>query len=43
MRRLDPYMDSYDQNPLVSYLSPSGAFLDIPADTEKIKDILDLR
>lgn len=42
MRRLGPYKDSYDDNPLVTYLTPSGAFDDREANIQKIKDILSL-
>jgi glycosyltransferase involved in cell wall biosynthesis len=38
MKRLDPYMDSYDEDPLVSYLSPDS----VSADIDKIKEILEL-
>jgi glycosyltransferase involved in cell wall biosynthesis len=42
MRRLDPYKDSYDDNPLVTYLTPGGAFDDREDNIQKIKDILSL-
>lgn len=42
MRRLEPYKDTYDQNPLVSYLTPSGVFEDRNANILKIKEILEL-
>jgi glycosyltransferase involved in cell wall biosynthesis len=38
MRRLEPYMDFYDDNPLVSYLVSRGG--NIGADVDKIKEIL---
>jgi len=42
MRRLDPYLDSYDNNDLVHYLTPSGVFEDLEVNVSKIKDILKL-
>jgi glycosyltransferase involved in cell wall biosynthesis len=43
MRRLEPYKDTYDNNPLVTYLSPSGVFSDTDDNIQKIKDILELK
>lgn len=42
MRRLEPYMDSYDNNSLVHYLSPGGMFEDKQRNIDMIKDILGL-
>lgn len=43
MRRLEPYMDSYDNNPLVTYLSPGGPFGDRQKDINSILQILKMR
>jgi glycosyltransferase involved in cell wall biosynthesis len=43
MRRLEPYMDSYDNNPLVTYLSQSGPYEDVQKDINSILQILQLR
>ena len=40
MRRLEPYKDSYDKNPLVTYLSENGVFRDMERDINSIKKIL---
>ena len=42
MRRLDPYKDFYDENPLVHYLSKDGMFYDRDYNLTKIKEILNL-
>ena len=42
MRRLDPYKDSYDDNPLVTYLTPHGLFDDREFNIRSIKNILEL-
>lgn len=42
MRRLEPYKDSYDNNPLVTYLSGDGIFHDQERDINSIKRILGL-
>ena len=42
MRRLEPYKDFYDSNPLVSYLSKDGMFYDRDYNLTKIKEILNL-
>lgn len=40
MRRLSPYMDSYDNNPLVSYLTSWDDYYDSDRDMDSIKRIL---
>ncbi len=42
MRRLEPYGDSYDNNDLVSYLSPGGMFEDQSRNINLIKTLLSL-
>lgn len=42
MRRLLPYGDDYDHNPLVSYLSPGDFFLDKEYNINRIKELLGL-
>lgn len=42
MRRLDPYKDSYDDNPLVTYLTPHGMYDDREFNIRSIKNILEL-
>lgn len=42
MRRLDPYGDTYDNNPLVEYLSPGGMFTDKQRNINLIKQRLKL-
>jgi glycosyltransferase involved in cell wall biosynthesis len=42
MRRLEPYLDSYDNNPLVTYLAPGGMFDDKNRNINMIKDLLKL-
>jgi glycosyltransferase involved in cell wall biosynthesis len=42
MRRLEPYGDSYDNDPLVHYLSPNGMFEDQARNVSLIKRLLDL-
>jgi glycosyltransferase involved in cell wall biosynthesis len=42
LRRLDPYKDFYDENPLVTYLSKDGLFYDRDYNLTKIKEILKL-
>lgn len=42
MRRLDPYLDFYDDNPLVHYLSKDGMFYDRDYNLAQIKEILNL-
>lgn len=43
MRRLEPYQDTYDNNPLVSYLSPGGMFEDKERNVNSIKQLLDIK
>lgn len=42
MRRLDPYLDFYDDNPLVNYLSKDGIYYDRDYNLTQIKEILNL-
>ena len=42
MRKLEPYKDSYDDNNLVNYLTPSGIFHDSESNAKKILEILGL-
>jgi glycosyltransferase involved in cell wall biosynthesis len=43
MRRLEPYGDSYDNNNLVSYLSPAGMFEDQARNLNLLKSLLSLK
>ena len=40
MRRLEPYLDQYDNNPLVHYLSKDNLFYDREFNVRKIKELL---